>query len=74
MPTQLESLAAQSLLLNSADRASLAQVLLAILDEDETIGAASAREIDRRVQAIESGEMAVLSLTDVLARARNAAA
>ncbi|MBK6867336.1 MAG: addiction module protein [Burkholderiales bacterium] len=74
MPTQLESLAAQSLLLNSADRASLAQVLLASLDEDETIGAAWAREIDRRVQAIESGEMAVLSLTDVLARARNAAA
>lgn len=74
MPTQLESLAAQSLLLNSADRASLAQVLLASLDEDEAIDAAWAREIDRRVQAIETGEMPVLPLTEALARARSAAA
>lgn len=73
MLTQLESLAAQSLLLNSADRASLAQVLLASLDEDETIDTAWAREIERRVQAIESTEMRVLPLGEVLACARNAA-
>ena len=74
MSTQLESLAAQSLLLSSADRAALARMLLTSLDEDDELDNAWAQEVKRRVHAIESGEMPLLPLEEVLARARRALA
>ena len=74
MSSQLESLAAASLSLSSADRATLAQVLLASLDEDEAVDQAWAIETERRLQAIESADMVTLPLAQVLARARQALA
>jgi putative addiction module component (TIGR02574 family) len=72
MSATLEQLAPQAIALSPEDRASLADLLLASLpdDADEPLGEAWDQEIQRRVNAVESGAARLVSATDVHAQAR----
>jgi putative addiction module component (TIGR02574 family) len=72
MTTSVEQLATQAISLSPADRARLADLLLASLPEeaDAEIDSAWDREIQRRIAAIESGEAKLVAAADVHAEAR----
>jgi hypothetical protein len=72
MPTSVEELATQAISLSAADRARLADLLLASLpdDEDPEVDAAWDQEIRRRVTAVESGAANLVSAAEVHAEAR----
>jgi len=72
METQLEILEAEALKLTPSERASLAQRLLASLDEDAEIEDAWAAEIERRIADVESGAVQVIPIAEALARVRAA--
>ena len=72
METQLEILEAEALKLTPSERASLAQRLLASLDEDAEIEHAWAAEIERRIADVESGAVQVIPIAEALARVRAA--
>lgn len=72
METQLEALEAEALKLTSAERAALAQFLLASLDEDGDIEQAWAVEVERRIAEVESGAVQVIPIADALAQVRAA--
>jgi len=72
MPTSVEQLATQAITLPPADRAQLADLLLASLpdDGDTEVDAAWDQEIQRRVAAVQSGSARLVSAADVHAEAR----
>lgn len=70
MPTQLEIIQAEALKLSNAERAQLAEHLIAGLDEDTEIEEAWAAEVDRRIAEIDSGQVEMIPAADVIARAR----
>lgn len=72
MSTQFEILEAEVLKLVSADRALLAEHLIASLDEDNEIESAWADEVERRVAEVESGVIVGMSFEEVVAQARSA--
>ncbi len=70
MEIQLETIEVAALALPLGERAALAQRLLESLDEDAEIEAAWDIEIERRVMAIERGDMATVPLAEVADRLR----
>lgn len=72
MSTSIEDLAAQAIALSPADRARLADLLIASLPEgdDPEVEAAWDQEIQRRVEAIGSGEARLVPASEVHAQAR----
>ena len=72
MENQLEVLEAEALKLTSGERAALAQVLLASLDEDAEIEEAWAVEVERRIADVENGTVRVIPIADALAQVRAA--
>ncbi|MFZ5508438.1 MAG: addiction module protein [Pseudomonadota bacterium] len=70
MPTQLEILEAEVLKLTAAERARLAERLIASLDEDAEIEEAWAAEIERRIAEIESGQVEMITAAEAVAKAR----
>lgn len=72
MSRQFEILEAEVLKLVPADRALLAEHIIASLDEDNEIESAWAVEVERRVAEIESGVVVGISFEEVIAQARAA--
>lgn len=72
MQTQFETLEAEALKLTVAERAKLAEHLIASLDEDSEIEEAWAAEIERRIAEIEAGTVQLISGAEAIARARAA--
>ncbi len=72
LQTQVEILEAEALKLTPAERAALAQRLLASLDEDAEIEEAWAVEVERRIAEVESGAVQVIPIAEALARVRAA--
>lgn len=72
MGYQLELLEAEVLKLPAGERAALAQVLIASLDEDAEVEEAWATEVERRVGEIEAGTMPLIPIADALAQVRAA--
>ena len=70
MDTTLEILEERAMTLTVSERAALAQRLLASLDEDQELDDAWAAELDRRIAAVESGEMKTIPIADALAQVR----
>jgi len=72
MQTQFESLEAQVLKLSVAERAKLAEHLIASLDEDSEIEEAWAAETERRIAELEAGAAQIIPAAEAIARARAA--
>lgn len=70
MQTQFETLEAEALKLSSAERARLAEHLIASLDEDSEIEEEWAAETERRIAEIEAGTAQLIPAADAIARAR----
>ena len=72
MSTTVEALATQAIGLSIEDRARLADLLLASLPEgeDPEVDAAWEQEIQRRVDAVESGTARLISAAEVHVQAR----
>ena len=70
MDTTLEILEERAMTLTVSERAALAQRLLASLDEDQELDDAWAAELDRRIAAVESGEMKTIPVAEALAQVR----
>ena len=70
MGNRLEVLQAEALTLTPGERAALAQLLLASLDEDAEIEDAWAIEVERRIAEVEAGSVQVIPIADALAQAR----
>jgi len=70
MGNQLELLEAQALKLTVGERASLAQRLLASLDEDAEIEGAWAIEVERRIAEVENGSVQAIPISEALAQVR----
>ena len=70
---ELETLRNAAMTLSEKERAALAKDLVASLDgpEDEGVAEAWDREIRRRIQQIDSGEVELLDAKEVLSRARD---
>jgi putative addiction module component (TIGR02574 family) len=72
MQTQFETLEAEALKLTVAERAKLAEHLIASLDEDSEIEEAWAAETERRITEIEAGTVQLIPAEETIARARAA--
>lgn len=72
MQTQFETLEAEALKLTTAERAKLAEHLIASLDEDSEIEEAWAAEVERRIAEIENGTVQMIPAAEAIAAARNA--
>ena len=72
MQTQFETLKAEALKLTTAERAKLAEHLIASLDEDSEIEEAWAAEVERRIAEIENGTVQMISAAEAIASARAA--
>ena len=72
MPSQLEMLEAQALLLSPEERAQLADRLIASLFQDNEIEEAWAVEVGRRIKEIEGGRTQLIPAIVAIARARAA--
>ena len=72
MSASFSSLEAEALLLSPEERATLADHLLASLATERAVEDAWGEEIKRRIAAVESGEMALSSVEQAIARARQA--
>ncbi|MDD2914660.1 MAG: addiction module protein [Gallionella sp.] len=70
MSTQFEILEAEVLKLASADRALLAEHLIASLDEDNEIESVWAVEVENRVAEVKSGVIVGMPFEEVVAQAR----
>lgn len=64
----LEDIEAAAMQLTTAERARLAERLLASLDEDDEILAAWVAEAERRGEAFERGEMGAIDFDESVAR------
>jgi putative addiction module component (TIGR02574 family) len=72
MQTQLEMLEAEVLKLTAIERARLAELLIASLDEDSEIEEAWAAEVGRRIAEIEAGTVQLIPAAEAIARAHAA--
>lgn len=72
MQTQLEVLEAEVLKLTAIERARLAELLIASLDEDSEIEEAWAVEVGRRIAEIEAGSVQLIPTAEAIERARAA--
>jgi putative addiction module component (TIGR02574 family) len=72
MSNQLEIVEAQALKLSPEERAQLADRLVTSLFKDQEIEDSWAAEVERRVEEIESGRVALSPAADSIARARAA--
>lgn len=72
MQTQFETLEAEALKLTVAERAKLAEHLIASLDEDSEIEEAWAGETERRIAEIEAGTAQLIPAAEAIANARTA--
>lgn len=72
MAIQFEILEAEALKLGSAERARLAEHLIASLDADTEIEEAWAVEVDKRLLAVDNGSAELVPAADALARVRAA--
>jgi putative addiction module component (TIGR02574 family) len=70
MYTQLEVVEGEALKLTVSERASLAQRLLASLDEDAEIEESWASEVEHRVAAVERGDVRDIPMGEAIARLR----
>lgn len=70
MAIQFEVLEAEALKLGTAERARLVEHLIASLDEDSEIEEAWAAEVERRIEAVETGSVHLIPAVDVIAQAR----
>jgi putative addiction module component (TIGR02574 family) len=72
MATTLEELTSQAIALSPEDRARLADLLFASLPDDavEPLGEAWDQEIERRLNAVQSGTARIVPAADVHAEAR----
>ena len=70
MPTRLEVLETEALRLTDSERASLAQRLLSSLDENAEVEEAWAVEVERRILAVEKGEVQDIPIAEALAALR----
>ena len=70
MAIQFEVLEAEALKLGTAERARLVEHLIASLDEDSEIEEAWAAEVERRIDAVETGSVQLIPAADVIAQAR----
>ena len=70
MSTRLEVLENEALKLTISERAALAQWLLASLDADAEVEEAWAIEVERRIAAVERGEMTDIPMAETLATLR----
>lgn len=68
MPTPFEILEAESLKLTAAERAKLAEHLIASLDEDSEIEEAWATEVEQRIADIENGNVQLIPLAEAMPR------
>jgi putative addiction module component (TIGR02574 family) len=68
--SSFSSVEAEALLLSPEERATLADHLLASLATEGEVEDAWAEEIKRRIAAVEAGEMALSSVEQTIARAR----
>jgi putative addiction module component (TIGR02574 family) len=71
MSMQFDILEAEALKLGAGERARLAEHLIASLDEDPDLDAAWEAEIQKRIHDIDSGQVQMLSASEVLAQARS---
>lgn len=69
-PTQIESIEAAVLQLPHTDRVHLAERLLASLDEEDEILAEWVAEAERRLDALERGEVQGIPIEEALAQLR----
>ena len=67
MYTQLEIVESEALKLTVGERATLAQRLLASLDENFEIEDAWASEVKRRIEAVESGDVQDIPFDEAIA-------
>lgn len=72
MQMQIAILEAEMLKLTAAERARLARLLIASLDEDTEIEESWAMEVEKRIAGIGNGETVLLPADEVLAQARAA--
>lgn len=72
MTKSVDAVVAEALSLSAEERARVADRLLASLTEDVGIDDAWAAEVERRLAAIESGQMKLVPARDAIARARAA--
>jgi len=72
MSTQLEIVEAQALSLVAEERTQLADRLIASLLDDQGVDEAWAVEVERRIEAIESGRAKLIPAAEAIARARAA--
>jgi len=72
MSDQFDAVQNAALKLSPEERSQLADRLIASLFEDDQIENAWAAEIERRVEAIESGRVELIPAADSIARARAA--
>jgi len=70
MSTHLEVLEAEALKLTASERAALAQRLLASLDENTEVEEAWAAEVERRIAAVERGEVQDIPIAEALSTLR----
>ena len=63
---------AEALKLTTGERAAVAQLLLASLDEDAEVEEAWAAEVERRILDVENGVTQLIPIADALAQARAA--
>lgn len=68
--TTAEEIEAAAMHLTVSERARLAERLVSSLDEDSEIEQAWAAEIERRVEAYESGDTTLIPAEEVFARVR----
>ena len=72
MSSNLETVEAQALKLSAEERAQLADRLITSLFEDHEIEGAWAAEVERRIEAVESGGARLIPASESIARARAA--
>ena len=72
MPSDLEAIEAEALMLSPEVRAQLADRLIASLFEKKEVEEAWAAEVERRLGEIEAGRSKLIPAADSIARARAA--
>lgn len=70
METELEKLTTEAMKLPAGERASLAQLLLASLEDETDIDRAWSEEIDRRIADLDAGIEQAIPMADALAQIR----
>lgn len=72
MNSQIEALEEQALKLSVEERAALADRLIASLFPDDEVDRVWGEEIERRIEAIESGRSKLIPVAEAIAKARAA--